>query len=674
MGGGAPADAPRAHHGSNTLPWRTRTDWVVVRADPGVVVPAEARAVIAGPCPVDHGVDPGDPVRIDPRPGLGWEAAHGGTLVAAWGRDDLANGAAWHVDPAGVTVLRGQLRWFGEPWRPPGTWAALHAARRPTDRFADPFADLVGDGTVVSLDGDGRGVIAADRTGIAAVYRAHGHGYVVYASGAELAARCARPVGTPQRDATTAAWLAHTGFLVGRATGFAGVETLRPGALVRLEPGVPVAEVDADPWADRRGLSSLDPSDLADVVAEAVVDQVRAAASLGEPALLDLTGGKDSRLVLAMALGAGLLDDVELRTVGPPQLSDVRLAAGIAGLLGRPHVGGHDGRRPPGAFVDRTDRFVARTEGMVTAWSAKLRTADDGRVRLSGVVGEALRADMTEGAWVENAGAAERANVEAMAEFVIGLYRRGSAGFVRPEVATELDRRLRSEVADDPTARSDPEVALAAYFLRHRGARYGGPLLDHDRDHRVWALFSLRSVQAAHALPLELRRGEWLHHELIRRIDPRLATLAFDGPGWAGGYVSDPVPVPPPPVPSEGPDPRPPKVPAATVRDGKPADIMFQALRRPDEERRAFFTSVVEDTTNPLWEVVDHQRVAAAVEGLDDLSDRHRRQLYSVATGAVWLRGATGAADRLRAALPPPTPSAPSGGSRLLRLRARLRR
>ena len=629
-----------------TLPYRLRTDWVVAWADPGLNLPVAVLAAATGR------TGEGRPGADD----LQWLNPDRSALVAAWQRDPVSSGGAWHQDEGGVTIVRGQLRRRGQPWIEPGSWAADHAARRPVDPQADPFDGLVGDGTIVSLRGDGTGVVAADRLGAASVFHARGEGYEVFASNAELAGRLARPDGHPQRSALASAWLVHTGYVIGRDTEYEGVTTVAPGSLIGLRCGRPPVLSGASPWDDSTGLSTRT-DDLLDRVAESVVDQLTGGLTLGEEPFLDLTGGKDSRLVLAMAKGAGLLDQFRLRTVGPPDLEDVQVAAGVARYLGAAHVTGFDPHPIPGDFPAKVGRFVAATGGTVSAWAMKLRHLDPGAVRISGIVGEALRADLIEREWLNRSSGRAGHDTGAMAELVVSRRRTGSANFLRGEIIDLLDDRVREEITGHPTVTLNPDRALAGFFLRHRGARYGGPLLDLDRDHRVWALFDIHAVRAAHALPPELRRGEWVHYELIRRVDPKLARFVFDGPGWAGGFGGGGVPVPavpemqaPEPKSATGgptPSDRGPRAAGVATANAKPLDLMFHALGRPNVERRSFFESVVADRENPIWEVVDYDRVHAAVSGLDDLSPKQRRELYAVGTGAVWLSTHEGSADSL---------------------------
>ena len=65
-------------------------------------------------------------------------------------------------------------------------------------------------------------------------------------------------------------------------------------------------------------------------VAEELTGNFRAMRGFGRPVRLSLSGGKDSRLCLALAKAAGLDDIVLLRTNGPADSPGVECAAAVA--------------------------------------------------------------------------------------------------------------------------------------------------------------------------------------------------------------------------------------------------------------------------------------------------------------------------------------------------------
>jgi asparagine synthetase B (glutamine-hydrolysing) len=163
------------------------------------------------------------------------------------------------------------------------------------------------------------------------------------ASTAELAARAIAGDGeAPERDTLAVAGLAFTRDRVGTRTGFVGVQTLPPGSTLELVPGrSPRVRERPRPWLPDASMADLAPADQVERAALEVEDEVRFAPTYpAERHLADLTGGLDSRAVLAAVLSAGCGDAYTFATDGSPQLSDVQIAQELAQLFSRRHESG----------------------------------------------------------------------------------------------------------------------------------------------------------------------------------------------------------------------------------------------------------------------------------------------------------------------------------------------
>lgn len=632
------------------LPVRVHTDWLVVVARRGAALPSFADLV--------HPSTERRAAGGAARPALVWRDDTGCLAVLAWPPSGAGGRTGWSVGPEGVVLVRGQVRVRGRAWAEPDTWVRHvdAAPRRAPGRH--PLEDLVGDGTALVVGGDGRGVVGADLLGVAAVFHAQGRGWDAFASRPSLASAAVEPDRRPRRSADAAAWMALTGFVHGDATGHAGVRRLPVGARVDIAAPRRARVVhEGWPWLDRSGLPP-DEEGLLDVVEASIVDQLDAATRLGpEPAVLDLTGGKDSRLVLAVAAGRLGLDRFRLRTVGAPDAPEVVIAGALARHLGVTHETGIPLRPRPIAFAEKADRFTDRTDGLITAWQAKLPHDDGtGEVRLSGLLGEALRADSREAAWRELV-ARSGPDAPAPDDWVASRFR-GGPGLVRAEVAAALVAEVRHRLAEEDGAAD----ALGSYYLRHIGCRVASPLVELEDDHRVLVFGDIVAARAAYALGADRRTAEVVHRRLIERARPDLLGLPLFHSHWARDRAPVPAssPAPAPAAPGPGrraglrrrlgrlqrraaPSPGPPAVASPPARRDGPAPFRASTVAamgaRPDDERRAFVEDSVGDAANPIWAVVDRTRALDLLTRFDELSLPDRQALYGVASGARWLAG-----------------------------------
>ncbi len=283
---------------------------------------------------------------------LRWRSDDGRVLVAAWEPpDQLGIGRRWEERPSGVTLLGG-LTWLDQqPWtndRPLLAQFADALAVRPIDQRVD---DLSGEFTVVSLGSDGSGTVTADALGMSMLVRGAGDGLVVASNLPAAAARLlVRPGQQPPRDVEAAAWLVYGSYLQENRTGFTGVSRVPEGAHLVIAPdrALEVVVRDRWPWWDGVRASDQDVDEVVSSAADALARNVVLAASM--PSLrraFELTGGHDSRLVLSLALRAGVQHEFSYLTWGEPGLPDLDVALALASRFELDHLGDpRPGHRP----------------------------------------------------------------------------------------------------------------------------------------------------------------------------------------------------------------------------------------------------------------------------------------------------------------------------------------
>ena len=297
---------------------------------------------------------------------VAWRSPDGRAALLRWGGQPPAAEAA--AADAGVTSQAGTI-WAGSPT--PGSGRAPVVARTSVTRV-DP------------------------------VYLAEVPGAVIVTDRAIWAAWTASRLDA--HDPLHVIALLNPGFPLGSVTPFTGVSALAGsttlhllnGALTRLTASVGAAAL-ASAGDDRPVSGGRTTSDGARAVADALVAAVAHLADTAAPVELSLTGGKDSRLIAAALVVAGV--PVVARTHGFADHPDVVVAAEIARRLGIEHVV----RTPaaPGQQVDVLGRIRATVlvaDGMLSAFENVGRPdpADSTVVTAGGHGGELLRGGYAE--------------------------------------------------------------------------------------------------------------------------------------------------------------------------------------------------------------------------------------------------------------------------------------
>jgi hypothetical protein len=404
--------------------------------------------------------------------------------------------------------------------------------------------------------GSGRAPVMARTsvTRVDPVYVARVPGAVIVADRATWAAWTASRLDAHDPLHVTA--LLNPGFPLASATPFTGVSALTGsttlhllnGALTRLRAPAgakalgPVSGGGPGGGDHPRGDDGGNPGG-ARAVAEGLVAAVAHLADAGQPVELSLTGGKDSRLIAAALVAAGV--PVVARTHGFADHPDVVVAAEIARRLGIEHLV----RTPaaPGQQVDVLGRIRATVlvaDGMLSAFENVGRPdpAASSVVTAGGHGGELLR-----GGYAETA--AGRPGAAGGLRAALGPARRAAR-------ATELLRRLTSKhlglIRRGPAAgyvaslapwsaalARSPLHALDDFYLVNRAGRWSAAARQAYliRERLVQPLFDDRVVLAARAVPLADRISGALSAAVLAELCPALVDVPLAGKPPAGAQA-----------------------------------------------------------------------------------------------------------------------------------------
>jgi len=330
--------------------------------------------------------------------------------------------------------------------------------------------------------------------------------------------------------------LLSPGFPLGGVTPFTGVTAVAPSTALRLRSGsvtrATAARLEPGPGGARE-------------VAEALVAAVAPLRDAGGPVELSLTGGKDSRLIAAALVKAGV--PAVARTHGFADHPDVVIAAEIARRLGLEHVV----RTPaaPGQRVDVLGRIRATVlvaDGMLSAFENVGRPdpAASPALTAGGHGGELLR-----GGYAETAGRLTAPGRLGGLGGVIGPARRAarSAELLRRLTTKHLGLIRRGPAAAyaaslapwAPLLARHPMQALDDFYLVNRAGRWSAAARQAYllRERLAQPLFDDCVVLAARAVPLTDRVSGALSAGVLAELSPALADVPLAGKAPAGPHA-----------------------------------------------------------------------------------------------------------------------------------------
>ena len=424
-----------------------------------------------------------------------------------------------------------------------------------------------------------------------------------------------RPVRNSERDPYGVGWLTFCDNLVGDQTGFVNTVVLPVGASVDIHPnwGSRVHLASSSPWVGdfTQGLSD---DDLIGLVHDDLARSMRSVSLLRTPALkADITGGKDSRLILALMVEAGLTDKFTFQTIGASHSPDAIVGKEIAAEFSLAHEAIEPVPMDPALFRRRLGTHVFQTSGMLNTWDMKGGLGVSGIPRVSGAGAEIMRTHFHDFPSV------------SLPREIPGAYQRlcDRLALLHPDVRAEYERTLRAEVTERlDSGGCTPEDFLDAFYIRSRLRRWFGTMEEIGEAFRVIPLYSLRGAQAAFALGPVRRRDEVLHFEIMRRACDRLSKMPFANASWTKGAVA------------ALPDPdeyrRPPQ--KATSE----ASVEWQASRL-ETHRDVVEEYLLEEPSNPVFEVISRDVVQKVLAGPTVTDSVGLRGLFGALTAAVWL-------------------------------------
>jgi hypothetical protein len=327
-----------------------------------------------------------------------------------------------------------------------------------------------------------------------------------------------------QKDLSLSAMFVSMGTGIFDATGYKNIKLLGLGATINVSAS---NDVEISTKRVRDQLYAERPSkELFDDAAHEILTNIRALATSGISNLrCDLTGGMDSRLVLAGILNQGLQGHFEFHTnyVYPnPDANVASLLRNEFGLRAGSPKTESQAELPLDEYMRRA---MWRVNGLMEMfWGVSLNDrAHADTMRLGGGCGELTRDFYSTQKNIFGFIRPLKSQVEMIAK-------RGSA--LRSSTRKQFERYIRQFVSAQLAAGVAPAHVATAYYLTCRNRYHFGVVWRSDASHRFHPLYSPAAIKAAFAIPDEQRKINAVGFNLMKRLAPQLLDIPFAEKKW----------------------------------------------------------------------------------------------------------------------------------------------
>jgi asparagine synthase (glutamine-hydrolysing) len=445
----------------------------------------------------------------------------------------MAGGTVWSVGwtPSPIRPSEGRQTLFGlsadpvggdySPVVPDELLGQMDRADPALARIAAPFA-------AACVDEHGRFTAVADAMGLRHLYAVQAPGWAAVSTSARvLGELTAAPL-----DAEALGVYRLAGMHLGLTTPFQGVSKLSPGCLWRLADGrLTTVEYGTYTAPYPPDQESFDAASAAAQYGRLLCSIVEACLDRDARTILELSGGFDSRLILA-AVPPARRTGLRALTIAVPGSEDAPVAMAIARRFGLRHevvdLAGL-GRVDAAAAYALVHRAAARHDGLgdplvlaVLDWVEGRNTAS---VRLTGLAGEMVRGAFP----FEPASAGVSAQrVDRLARWWITNHDLVPDRMLTPDFAgfsRALTReRLQKVFGEYGT---DWQTATDLFYLRERVHRWGGITATGGCLARTIVAPSLdaRMLDSAFCVPQRERRGSRFAARVMAGLDAQLAAM-----------------------------------------------------------------------------------------------------------------------------------------------------
>ena len=438
-------------------------------------------------------------------------------------------GGKTHVDRDGGDLLIFDGLPFMEGQKFETGWAKSLKSRIKHLTISEVFENLKGSYSLVKIL-NGCATVFGDYSGLNPLFYINNSDVSAVSNRQMLLARICTRYDHFVLNYKTLSWLPGQSSIFGEDTVFAGVKLLQPGKYIHIEDSMQLFSFPSQVWSEEhRNLTDGDYDELTDIL----LGQARLIKQIPfSKLIMSLTGGKDSRLILALALESGLIDSIdEIFTAGMESSPEVEAAAYIAGSMGLQH----EARIAKQGQLDLQARWrmlkyhVFQYEGSVCPWDGtNVPSSNNNSVsELHGFGGEIYKT------MAHNIFSDLHSPEEAAALFE--NYQQGTDPLqvMKPELyeyQTETMHGMVHDLLGNGVRLND----LANMMHINNRLPYWAGLITHNilGMLRVFPLISFKATGLAYRGGHELRQMRRIHFEIMRRLNRELTELPFLEKAW----------------------------------------------------------------------------------------------------------------------------------------------
>jgi len=411
-----------------------------------------------------------------------------------------------------------------------------------------------GEYSIIKLSSNGECLVFNDRLSVEPIYYAKERGRIIISNRLRLIKDLLE---IWNYDIETLNWLAVVGYIIGNDTSIKQIKRLDQGAYIQVQNGqLNIYENNLFMFnnQDIKEQVEKDEDAFIDESIKHCVKNVSVSLEKIPTVPLPLSGGKDSRAVLALILKADKLKCINAYTNGVEVHPDVIVAKEIAKHYSVHHVINEPERSGETSVEDILLMLmgsVFQTDGMLGLWDARGYYIPQDQLIFAGHIGEVYRG----GYWGAGYQKADFSTVDNASKFFHHINLFDPAKVMRNSVRTIYERLLRKRIeyylahgaklTDIPAVIYTVEHVPSSEGVLRRNDGYSGILIN--------PLNTENFIKLAFLQGYEQREMGRIHFEIINRTDSWLTELPFANFKWdvrlekyahGRNLGAQPVPVP----------------------------------------------------------------------------------------------------------------------------------
>jgi len=385
--------------------------------------------------------------------------------------------------------------------------------------------------------------VFSDFTGMTPLYRASTNDYIAFSTRQTLLSEC---VLDGARDLESLGWLVAQTNVIGDRMPARGVTLVPPGYTTTIDGAKGVfeaRETKRELYLNRNKIDEKEAFDDAavDRAIDSLLQQANAIADLPLKSVeLDITGGLDSRLVLATALSSNLRNKIKhLQTRGPENGFEIQVGRSIAEemdckfktiLRGGKDIG--DRKRAVTRCLNMVRSNSFRFEGSLCLSDANNPVSKTSTITLTGSAGEIYRRHCKPHMNLDI-----RSVTQFMDTYTDYHHKTDPLSVLRPEAGVEYRKKLQAYALDYLDMGAEYNDVSDIFFMKYRLPHWNGVIGSNlYGSTKVYPLVNYELGKLAFSGGYKHRVTDRLHFEIMARLNPKLTSMPFFKFAWPAGF------------------------------------------------------------------------------------------------------------------------------------------